>query len=154
MADLVADHKTSSMELVKSGAGFLWMAAGWIAPFAVMGIAYMFPELRTPVSTTIPENLFRGLFVSLVAGGAWVAMDWIVASYRNTQVAQLQSDAVYDIIVFALLAALCGWMYGRGTLAWWLVIPLGASFLATTVSVVMGINNASQKPSLSARGSS
>ena len=44
-------------------------------------------------------------------------------------------------------------MYGRGVLAWWFVIPLGASFLATTVSVIMGINNASQKPSLSARGS-
>lgn len=154
MAETVTDDKFSGIHFVKAGAGTLRMAAGWIAPFAVMGIAYMFPELRATISSTLPENLFRGLFVSLLAGGAWVAMDWIVASYRNTQVAQLQSDAVYDIVVFALLASLCGWMYGRDALAWWLVIPLGASFLATTVSVVMGINNASQKPSLSARGSS
>ena len=129
------------------------MAAGWIAPFAVMGVAYLFPELRTTISTTIPENLFRGLFVTLIVGGGWVAMDWIVASYRNTQVAQLQTDAIYDIIILTLLSAVGGWMYGRGVLAWWFVIPLGASFLATTVSVIMGINNASQKPSLSARSS-
>ena len=153
MADLVVPPKTSAFGLLQTGAGTLWMAAGWIAPFAVMGVAYLFPELRTTISTTLPDNLFRGLFVSLIVGGGWVAMDWIIASYRNTPVAQLQSDAVYDIIILALMAAVAGYYYGHGTLAWWLVIPLGASFFATTISVIMGINNASQKPSLSARGS-
>ena len=153
MADLVITPKTSAFGLLQTGAGTLWMAAGWIAPFAVMGVAYLFPELRTTISTTLPDNLFRGLFVTLIVGGGWVAMDWIVASYRNTQVAQLQTDAVYDIIILALLSAMAGWMYGHGRLAWWLVIPLAASILATTISVIMGINNASQKPSLSARGS-
>jgi hypothetical protein len=143
----------SAFGLVRSGAGNLWMAAGWIAPFAVMGVAYLFPELRNTISTAMPDNLFRGLFVSLLAAGAWVAMDWIIASYRNTPTGQLQTDAIYDIIVLAALSGLGGWMYGRGTLAWWLVIPWGASFLAATISVVMGINNSSQKPSLSQRGS-
>ena len=153
MADLPNAPKTSAFGLIRSGAGTLWMAAGWIAPFVVMGVAYLFPELRSTISTTLPDNLFRGLFVTLIVGGAWVAMDWIVASYRNTQTGQLQTDAVYDIIVLTVLSVLGGWKYGRDTLAWWFVIPWGASFLATTISVIMGINNASQKPSLSPRSS-
>jgi hypothetical protein len=142
---------TSSIGHVRSGAGHFGMAAGWLAPFALMGLAYLFPELRNTISMTMPENLFRGLFVSLLVAGTWVAMDWIVASHRNTPTSQLQTDAIYDIIVLAVLSGLGGWMYGRETLAWWLVIPWGASLLAATISVVMGINNASQKPSLSAR---
>ena len=79
-------------------------------------------------------------------------MDWIVASYRNTQVGQLQTNAVYGIIIFALMTAVVGYKYGCGTLAGWHVIPLAASLIATTISVIVGINTASQKPSLSARG--
>ena len=43
------------------------------------------------------------------------------------------------------MAAVANYKYGHGTLAWWLIIPLGASLLATTISVIMGINNGSQK---------
>ena len=49
----------------------------------------LFPELRTAISKTLPNNLFLGLFVTLIVVGGWVAMDWIVASYLNTQVTQL-----------------------------------------------------------------
>jgi hypothetical protein len=85
MALLQNAPTTSAFGLVRSGVGNLWMAAGWIAPFAVIGVAYLFPELRNTVSMTMPDNLFHGLFVSLLVAGAWVAMDWIVASYRNTR---------------------------------------------------------------------
>ena len=84
MADLTITPKTPAFGLLQTGAGTLWMAAGWIAPFAVIGVAYFFPELRTPIFSTLPDNLFWGLFVTLIVGGGWVAMDWIVASYRNT----------------------------------------------------------------------
>ena len=64
------------------------------------------------------ENLFRGLFVTLIVGGGSFAMDWIVASCCNTPVAQLQTDADYDIIILVLMAAVVGHKYGDGPLAW------------------------------------
>ena len=73
-------------------------------------------------------------------------------THRNTSVAQLQADAAGDITMALALVATAAGLVAEGNVPWWFVVPLLGAIIDVYQSLLLGINNAAEKPFFSPRG--
>jgi hypothetical protein len=131
------------------------LTLSWMAPLFFMGIGYAFPPLREPLtfSFAMNGNIWPGLFVQLLFVFFWIIYEIWYATHRNTSIAQLQADAVGDIVVVLLLVIICATVVSNSGPRWWFIVPLLGSIIDVILCPVLGINNAAEKPFFSAKGS-
>ncbi|HYU11812.1 MAG TPA: hypothetical protein VEK82_04495 [Stellaceae bacterium] len=140
------------MPLHRSG---VTLFLSWIAPLAFMGVGYaFFPPLRTVVTLPwqAPGDIWIGLFVQLILVFLWMMYEIWYTTHRNTSVAQLQADAAGDITMALALVATGAGLVAEGSVPWWFVVPLLGAIIDVYQSLLLGINNAAEKPFFSPRG--
>ncbi len=133
----------------------------WLFPYLLAASAYGLSftmasagALRSEVFVwPIDGNVYGWLLLMVLLSGAWLVVEFITVTNRETVVLALQSDAVISALTAMIFTGMAGWHLGTVGLQWWLVVPWIASILDACISAWLGINNAAQKPFLSQRGS-
>jgi hypothetical protein len=132
------------------------LVASWLAPFLVMAVGYLFfPPLRAQV--TLPwettANIWAGISVQLMCLIAWLIYEIWYTTHRNAAVYDLQLDAAVDIAIMIVVMLIVGGMINAGKLRWFVLVPTIGQIIDVFQSVLLGINNAAEKPYLPTKGS-
>ena len=101
-------------------------------------------------TSAIPElmktDLYFWLLISLVLCVVWIFAGFLHATDLNTTVATLKTDAFVSMLVAIVLSATTGFLAGRNSLVWALVLPTLTAIVDAHVAGNRAINNAAQKP--------
>ncbi len=132
------------------------LVASWLAPFIIMAVGYLFfPPLRdqiTPLWHT-NTNIWAGISVQLMCLIAWLIYEIWYTTHRNAAVYDLQLDSAVDISVLVVIMLMVGGMINAGELRWFIVVPTVGQIIDVFQSVLLGINNAAEKPYVPSKGS-
>jgi hypothetical protein len=132
------------------------LVTSWLAPFIIMAVGYLFfPPLRAQV--TLPwqttANIWSGISVQLICLIAWLIYEIWYTTHRNAAVYDLQLDAAVDLSVLIVMMLLVGGMINAGELWWFIVVPTIGQIIDVFQSVLLGINDAAEKPYMPTKGS-
>lgn len=132
------------------------LVISWLAPFIIMAVGYaFFPSLRDKV--TLPwhtaANIWAGIAVQLMCLIVWLIYEIWYTTHRNAAVYDLQLDASIDIVILILTMLVVGGMIEAKNLLWFIVVPAIGQIIDVFQSVLLGINNAAEKPYLPTKGS-
>jgi hypothetical protein len=121
-----------------------------------MATGYLyFPPLRTqltlPLQTT--SNIWAGIAVQLMCLIVWLIYEIWYTTHRNAAVYDLQLDAAVDLSVLIVIVLVIGGMINAGELRWFIVVPTIGQIIDVYQSVLLGINNAAEKPYVPTKGS-
>ena len=124
--------------------GVIW----WVFPVVLVAGGYLVPALRLPVATSanLEPDLYFWLLISLVLCAIWIFAGFLHATDRNTTVTALKTDAFVSLLIAIGLSATVGFLAGRNSLVWALVLPTLTAIIDALVAGNRAINNAAQKP--------
>ncbi len=124
--------------------GIIW----WVFPVVLVAGGYLVPALRLPVATSanLEPDLYFWLLISLVLCAIWIFAGFLHATDRNTTVTALKTDAFVSLLIAIGLSATAGFLAGRNSLVWALVLPTLTAIIDALVAGNRAINNAAQKP--------
>jgi hypothetical protein len=133
-----------------------FLVTSWIAPFFIMATGYLyFPPLRAqltlPLQTT--SNIWAGIAVQLMCLIVWLIYEIWYTTHRNAAVYDLQLDAAVDLSVLIVIMLVIGGMINAGELRWFILVPTIGQIIDVYQSVLLGINNAAEKPYVPTKGS-
>jgi hypothetical protein len=127
----------------------------WLAPFIIMGIGYLFfLPLRDKITLLwrADAGIWQGISVQLICLILWLVYEIWYTTHRNAAVYDLQLDAAVDLAVLIAIALLVGVLIEAGELRWFVVVPAIGQVIDAFQSVLLGINNAAEKPYLPNKG--
>jgi hypothetical protein len=144
--------------------GFVWhvsihkslLVTSWFAPFIIMAVGYLFfPPLRDQITILwhTNTNIWAGISVQLMCLIAWLIYEIWYTTHRNAAVYDLQLDAAVDISVLIVIMLMVGGMINAGEMRWFIVVPTIGQIIDVFQSVLLGINNAAEKPYVPSKGS-
>ena len=128
----------------------------WLAPFIIMAVGReakrWLPQLWPSLE---PFNIWPWVSLQLVLVLFWLIYEIWYTTHRNTSGGQLQADVAGDMLVAFAMIAYIGYNIGSSSpLSWWFFAPCAGAVVDVFQSAVLGINNALEKPFVSAKGSS
>jgi hypothetical protein len=131
------------------------LVTSWLAPFLIMAVGYLFfPALRHEI--TIPwhtgTEIWAGISVQLMCLIVWLIYEIWYTTHRNAAVYDLQLDSAVDIAVLILIMLMVGAMIHAGELKWFILVPTIGQVIDVFQSVLLGINNAAEKPYVPTKG--
>jgi hypothetical protein len=132
------------------------LVTSWLAPFIIMAVGYLFfPPLRDQITLLwqTNTNIWAGISVQLICLIAWLIYEIWYTTHRNAAVYDLQLDAAVDIGVLIIIMLMVGAMINAGELRWFVVVPTIGQIIDVFQSVLLGINNAAEKPYVPSKGS-
>jgi len=132
------------------------LVTSWLAPFIIMAVVYVFfPPLRAQV--TLPwqttADIWAGISVQLMCLIAWLIYEIWYTTHRNAAVYDLQLDAAVDLGVLIVIMLMVGGMIATRELRWFILVPTIGQIIDVFQSVLLGINNAAEKPYVPTKGS-
>jgi len=128
----------------------------WAVPLVMLAGGRFLPGLHKAISDYSVWSTPASTVAIVVVGAAaavWVFLDFVRISDRETTSKELHANLIVSTAFALVLTWLSGWLSaGDSKLEWWFVIPW-----VMTVADLFGtgwaaINNATQKPYFSARG--
>jgi hypothetical protein len=133
-----------------------FLVASWVAPFFIMATGYFFfPPLRAqitlPLETT--SDIWAGISVQLMSLIVWLVYEIWYTTHRNSAVYDLQLDSAVDLGVLIVIMLSVGGMINAGELPWFVLVPTIGQLIDVYQSVLLGINNAAEKPYVPTKGS-
>ena len=157
-------HPLSSASEKVSDTHFAWhvsvhktlLVMSWLAPFIIMGVGYaFFSSLRSPMSWpwNAPTEVWLGITLQLALMIVWLGYEIWYTTHRNASVYDLQVDAAVDLGMTLALALVMGVAIHAGKLQWWFIVPIIGAVIDAFQSVLLGINNAAEKPYVPTKGS-
>ena len=132
------------------------LVASWLAPFIIMVVGYFFfPPLRAQVTLQwqTTGDIWPGISVQLMCLIAWLIYEIWYTTHRNAAVYDLQLDAAVDLGVLIVLMLIVGGMINTGELRWFILVPAIGQIIDVFQCVLLGINNAAEKPYVPTKGS-
>jgi hypothetical protein len=131
------------------------LVTSWLAPFIIMAVGYLFfPSLRSQM--TLPwqtaANIWAGISVQLMCLIVWLIYEIWYTTHRNAAVYDLQLDSAVDIAVLMVIMLVVGGMINAGELRWFILVPTIGQIIDVFQSVLLGINNAAEKPYVPTKG--
>jgi hypothetical protein len=132
------------------------LVTSWLAPFIIMAVGYLiFPPLRTQLTlrSQVTSDIWAGISLQLMCLIAWLIYEIWYTTHRNAAVYDLQLDAAVDLSVLIVLMLMVGGMINARELPWFIVVPTVGQVIDVFQSVVLGINNAAEKPYVPTKGS-
>lgn len=132
------------------------LVTSWLAPFIVMALGYLFfPPLRAHVSLPwhTSSDVWAGISVQLMFLIVWLIYEIWYTTHRNAAVYDLQLDAAVDTGVLSAIMLMLGGMINAGEVRWFILVPTIGQIIDAFQSVVLGINNAAEKPYVPNKGS-
>ena len=132
------------------------LVASWFAPFIIMAVGYLFfaplhARITFPWQTT--ANIWAGISVQLMGLIAGLIYEIWYTTHRNAAVYDLQLDAAVDLGILIVIMLAVGGMIATGELRWFVLVPTIGQIIDVFQSVLLGINNAAEKPYLPIKGS-
>lgn len=132
------------------------LVASWLAPFIIMAVGYLFfsplrAQITLPWQTT--ANIWAGISVQLMCLIAWLIYEIWYTTHRNAAVHDLQLDAAVDLGVLIVMMLMVGGMITAGEVRWFILVPTIGQIIDVFQSVLLGINNAAEKPYVPTKGS-
>jgi hypothetical protein len=132
------------------------LVTSWLAPFIIMAMGYVFfsplrAQVTLPWQTT--SDIWAGIWVQLMCLIAWLIYEIWYTTHRNAAVYDLQLDAAVDLSVLIALMLMVGGMINARELPWFIVVPTVGQVIDVFQSVLLGINNAAEKPYVPTKGS-
>jgi hypothetical protein len=132
------------------------LIASWLAPFIIMAVGYFwFPPLRDRI--TLPwqpnANIWAGIAAQLMCLIIWLIYEIWYSTHRHAAVYDLQLDAAVDIVVLIAIMLMVGGMINAGEVPLFIVVPTVGQVIDVFQSVLLGINNAAEKPYVPSKGS-
>jgi hypothetical protein len=91
--------------------------------------------------------------VQLTSLIVWLVYEIWYTTHRNAAVYDLQLDSAVDIGVLIVLMLVVGGMINAGELRWFILVPTIGQLIDVYQSVLLGINNAAEKPYVPTKGS-
>jgi hypothetical protein len=121
-----------------------------------MAVGYVFfPPLRAqltlPWQTT--SDIWAGISVQLMCLIVWLIYEIWYTTHRNAAVYDLQLDAAFDLGVLIVIMLMVGGMIAARELRWFVLVPTIGQIIDVYQSVLLGINNAAEKPYVPTKGS-
>ena len=132
------------------------LVTSWLAPFIIMAVGYLFFQpLRDRI--TLPwqtaPGIWAGISVQLMCLIAWLIYEIWYTTHRNAAVYDLQLDSAVDIAILIVIMLMMGSMINAGELRWFFLVPTIGQVIDVFQSVLLGINNAAEKPYVPSKGS-
>jgi hypothetical protein len=132
------------------------LVTSWLAPFLIMAVGYFFfaplrAQVALPWETT--ANIWAGISVQLMCLIVWLIYEIWYTTHRNAAVYDLQLDAAVDIAILIVVMLIVGGMINAGELRWFILVPTIGQIIDVFQSILLGINNAAEKPYLPTKGS-
>jgi hypothetical protein len=121
-----------------------------------MAVGYLFfpplhAQLTLPLQTT--SDIWAGISVQLTCLIVWLIYEIWYTTHRNAAVYDLQLDAAVDLGVLIVIILLVGGMISAEELRWFVLVPTIGQIIDVYQSVLLGINNAAEKPYVPTKGS-
>jgi hypothetical protein len=132
------------------------LVTSWLAPFIIMAMGYVFfsplrAQVTLPWQTT--SDIWAGICVQLMCLIAWLIYEIWYTTHRNAAVYDLQLDAAVDLGILTVIMLMVGGMISAGELRWFILVPSIGQLIDMFQSVLLGINNAAEKPYVPTKGS-
>jgi len=123
----------------------------WFAPLIVAGVGALFGDLREPVQFVWPldNKLYGPLLVQTVLSATYIIFEVFYATKRETTTKMLQADGLLATLWAIVATGVAVWLYRDGTLWWCVPIAVMTAWLDATISPLVALNNAEQKPVVS-----
>jgi hypothetical protein len=118
-------------------------------------VGYLFfPSLRDPIMLPwhTAANIWAGISAQLMCLIVWLIYEIWYTTHRNAAVYDLQLDSAVDIAVLMLIMLVVGGMINAGELRWFILVPTIGQIIDVFQSVLLGINNAAEKPYVPTKG--
>jgi hypothetical protein len=132
------------------------LVTSWVAPFIIMAVGYLFfPPLQAQLTLPLQAtgDIWAGISVQLTCLIVWLIYEIWYSTHRNAAVYDLQLDAAVDLGVLIVIMLLVGGMISAGELRWFVLVPTIGQIIDVYQSVLLGINNAAEKPYVPTKGS-
>jgi hypothetical protein len=131
------------------------LVTSWVAPFIIMAVGYLsFPPLQAQLTLPLQtSDIWAGISVQLTCLIVWLIYEIWYTTHRNAAVYDLQLDAAVDLAILIVIMLLVGGMIGAGELRLFVLVPTIGQIIDVYQSVLLGINNAAEKPYVPTKGS-
>ena len=135
-------------------------AVYWLFPVVLLGIGYLIghfiPAFRASVRSKWPidESVWLPLFVLSILAVVWLLIDLFWVFNRETTSRSLQTNSAVTNFMAIVFSVFFGYLINSAAgVGWWFVVPFVAAVIDVFTTAWAAINNATQKPFLSPRGS-
>ena len=132
----------------------------WLFPVVLLIIGYIIgmfvPAFNTSVfrSATIDPVVWPPLFLLIILAIVWLLFDLFWVFSRETTSRSLQIYNTVSVFLAIVFSIGLGYLIKSNTgIVWWFVVPFCTAIIDAFTTGWAAINNATQKPFLSERGS-
>ncbi len=132
----------------------------WLFPLVLAGLGYLIghfiPAFRSSVAGKWPidESVWLPLVIIIILGVTWLLFEIFWVFSRDTTSRSLQTNsAVTNFIGIIFSAAFGYFINSESGVGWWFVVPFATAVIDMFTTSWGAINNATQKPFMSHRGS-
>jgi hypothetical protein len=132
------------------------LVTSWLAPFLIMAVGYLFflpLRAKAALAWQATSDIWAGISLQLVCLIIWLIYEIWYTTHRNAAVYDLQLDAAVDLGVLIVIMLMVGGMINAGELRWFILVPTIGQIIDVYQCVLLGINNAAEKPYVPTKGS-